>query len=261
MKKLLSFTLFASFVLTFTELPAEAQTLRTESFQGQDVVAGEIIVRFRNATGIQTQVLGALDADLVQAEVVGRSGAVRLKSRTRSVVALLQAYGNRIDVLYAEPNYILHAEDLPNDALFGQQWAMRNTGQAIDGTAGTAGADIKAAQAWDITEGSRSVVVGVVDGGVDYNHPDLAANIWSAPTPFSVTIGGQLINCAAGTHGFNAIARTCDPMDEDGHGTHVAGIIAGAGNNGAGVSGINRVGSIMGLKFLGGPLGSGSAVD
>src|SRR5580765_1098194 len=112
MKKLLSFFLFTSFMLALTELRTEAQALRIESFQGQDVVAGEIIVRFRNATGIQTQALEALDTDLAQAEAVGRSGAVRLKSRNRSVAALLQAYGNRSDVLYAEPNYIFHAEDV-----------------------------------------------------------------------------------------------------------------------------------------------------
>lgn len=259
LKKLHS-TFVIVFVLAFAALPSEAQALRTESFQGQDVVAGEIIVRFQNSTAIQVQALAAQDTDLAQTDVVGRSGAVRLRSRTRSVAALLQAYRSRLDVLYAEPNFILRADDVPNDALFGQQWALRNTGQPIEGVTGTAGADIKAAQAWNITEGSRSVVVGVLDSGVDYNHPDLAANIWSAPAPFSVVVGGQLINCAAGTHGFNAIAKTCDPLDDEGHGTHVSGIIAGAGNNGSGVSGINRVGSIMGIKWLS-ATGSGTTVD
>jgi subtilisin family serine protease len=246
------------FLLGLLEIPLKAQTFRTETFQGQDVVAGEILVRFAN--GVQVQGLTIQDSDLTSAEAVGRAGALRLRSRNRNVAALLQAYRSRSDVLYAEPNYLWRAEDIPNDAFFGQQWALRNTGQAIFGTTGTPGADIKATQAWDITEGSRNVVVGVLDGGVDYNHPDLAANIWSAPTPFSVIIGGQLITCAAGTHGFNAITRTCDPMDEDGHGTHVAGIIAGTGNNGVGVSGINRVGSIMGLKFIS-ATGAGTTVD
>jgi serine protease len=250
---LLTFLLLSSF-----ELPVQAQTFRTESFQGRDVVAGEILVRFRNTAGIQA--LAAQDTDLASAESVGRSGAVRLRSRNRNVTALLQAYRNRFDVLYAEPNHVWHASDIPNDALFDQQWGLRNTGQSVEGIPGTAGADIKANQAWDITEGSRGIVVGVIDSGVDYNHPDLAANIWSAPAPFTVTIGGQVISCAAGTHGFNAITRTCDPMDDRGHGTHVSGVIAGSGNNGAGISGVSRVGSIMGLKFLS-ATGSGTTAD
>src|SRR5262249_2194435 len=105
-----------------------------------------------------------------------------------------------------------------------------------------------------------SIVVGVVDTGIDYTHPDLAGNIWSAPTSFVVNIDGQQITCAEGTHGFNAIKRTCDPMDDAGHGTHVSGIIGASGNNGAGVSGVNRVGSIIGSKFLGSN-GGGSTTD
>lgn len=227
-----------------------AQTIQTETFQGQEVVAGEILVRFRDGMGLPAQALTAQDADIYSAATAGRSGTMRLRSRGRNVAALLQTYRNRFDVLYAEPNYVVHAEDIPNDVLFGQQWALRNTGQTVAGFAGKPGADIKATQAWEITQGSRNIVVGVVDSGVDYTHPDLAANIWSAPAQFTVNIGGQLITCAAGTHGFNAITRTCDPMDDFGHGTHVSGILAGTGNNGAGISGVSRVGSVMGLKFM-----------
>ena len=75
--------------------------------------------------------------------------------------------------------------------------------------------------------------------GIDHTHPDLAGNVWSAPASFSVTIGGQTITCAAGTHGFNAINRTCDPFDDHFHGTHVAGTIGAVGNNGVGVAGVN----------------------
>lgn len=247
-------------VLAVAEHPLLGQTFRIESFQGQDVVAGEILVRFRDGIGIQAQSMAMQDTDLSSAEAVGRNGAVRLRSRNRNTATLLQAYRNRLDVLYAEPNYIFRVHEVPNDAQFNQQWGLRNTGQTIDAVPGTSGADIRSAQAWDITEGSRAIVVGVVDSGVDYTHPDLAANMWSAPAPFTLTIGGQAIACAAGTHGFNAITRTCDPMDDSGHGTHVAGIIAGVGNNGAGVSGVSRVGSIMGLKFID-STGSGTVAD
>ena len=108
--------------------------------------------------------------------------------------------------------------------------------------------------------GSRDFTVAIIDTGIDYIHPDLADNIWSAPSQFTVRIGGQLVNgeivggqeitCAAGTHGFNAITRTCDPYDDHYHGTHVAGTIGAVGNNNLGVTGVNWTTSIMAAKFL-----------
>jgi subtilisin family serine protease len=99
-----------------------------------------------------------------------------------------------------------------------------------------------------------------VDTGIDYTHPDLAANIWSAPASFTVNIGGKTITCAAGTHGFNAILKTCDPMDDNGHGTHVSGTIGAVGNNALGVVGVNWTTQIMGAKFLAAN-GSGTNAD
>jgi subtilisin family serine protease len=127
---------------------------------------------------------------------------------------------------------------------------LNNTGQTVGGQVGVAGADISAVQAWDVSTGSTSTVVGVIDTGVDYNHPDLAANIWSAPASFTVTVGGQTITCPAGSHGYNSITNTCTPLDDNNHGTHCSGTIGGRGNNGTGVAGVNWTASIMGLKFL-----------
>lgn len=145
-------------------------------------------------------------------------------------------------VRFVEPDYRVSASVVPNDADFAQQWSLLNTGQ----TGGVPGADIKATAAWTITTGSPDVVVGVVDTGTDYLHPDLVANIWNAPA------GWNLYGCGAGTHGFRAIggATSCDPMDDNNHGTHVAGTIGAAGNNVYGVAGINWRVSIMPLKFL-----------
>ena len=235
--------------------------IQTEFFRGRDVAAGEIIVRFRgDVTPNATQ--GALSADIVATLDVTSSRTVLLRSSGRNVSDLLQEYSGRPDVLYAEPNYILRKEDIPNDVSFGSQWGLRNTGQTIVFTAGTPEADIHAVQAWDIAQGTRSVVIGITDTGIDYNHPDLAANMWSAPAPFTVVVGGQSISCAAGTHGFNAIIKTCNPMDDDPdwHGTHVAGIIGADGDNGLGVSGVSRVASMMGLKFIGSN-GTGTTAD
>jgi subtilisin family serine protease len=114
-------------------------------------------------------------------------------------------------------------------------------------------------EAWDISTGGTATTIGVVDTGVDYTHPDLAANIWSAPRAFDVTIGGTTITCPAGSHGFNAITNTCDPMDDHNHGTHVSGTIGAIGGNSVGVTGVNWSTRIMGLKFLSAS-GSGTTV-
>ena len=90
---------------------------------------------------------------------------------------MVQAMRSRPDVIYAEPNYIRHKLTVPNDPRYPEQWALHNTAQ--DG--GLAGNDIKAEQAWDKTTGSRNIVVGVVDEGIDISHPDLKDNIWTNP--------------------------------------------------------------------------------
>ena len=149
-------------------------------------------------------------------------------------------------VRYAEPNYVTHAAAVPNDPSFDLRWPLENTGQVVNGIGGVRGADEDVLPAWDVTTGDPSVVVGEVDSGVDYLHPDLAANIWSNP--------GGIGGCPAGTHGYNAISGNCDPMDDDtkynGHGTHVAGIIGAVGNNGIGITGVNWRTTILPVKFL-----------
>jgi subtilisin family serine protease len=154
--------------------------------------------------------------------------------------------GEQAGVRYAEPNYVLQAAATPNDPSFDLRWPLENTGQAVNGIKGIRGADENAVPAWDLTTGDPSIVVGEVDSGVDYLHPDLAANIWSNP--------GGIGGCPAGTHGYNAISGNCDPMDDDtkynGHGTHVAGIIGAVGNNGIGITGVNWSTTILPVKFL-----------
>ena len=173
---------------------------------------------------------------------------------------MLLALAGRSEVLQVEPNYLVHInETVPNDTYFSQMWNMKNIAHP--------GADIHATYAWDVTTGSPFNVVGVVDTGVDYTHQDLAGNMWSAPTDFTVTVGGKKITCPAGSHGFNAIAfaanntaSICDPMDDNGHGTHTSGTVGAVGNNNLGVTGVNWTARIMGLKFLD-STGSGSVAD
>ena len=234
---------------------------RIEQIDGRDAAAGEVLVKFRAGTGAaQAAAIGAL-ADADSMTVVGRAGVRRLRSRSHNVAALLRVLAAHPDVDYAEPNYIVHALSDPTDPFVPQLWGLHNIGQAVNGgPAGQAGADIHATGAWDVSTGSTGQVVAIIDTGVDYTHPDLAPNMWSAPSAFTVTVGGISITCPAGSHGFNAINKTCDPMDDHYHGTHVAGTIGASANNGIGVAGVNWVGSMMAIKFLAAN-GSGTMAD
>jgi subtilisin family serine protease len=174
----------------------------------------------------------------------------RFHSRSKATEDLVRQFSSRADVIYAEPNFVVQAVQQPNDPRFAELWGLHNSGQGFGFPAGTAGADIGALEAWSFSTGTTGHVVAVVDTGIDYTHPDLQANIWSAPSAFAVTIAGSVVNCPAGSHGFNAITLACDPMDDNKHGTHVSGTIGAAGNNGQGVVGVNWTTRLMGIKFL-----------
>jgi subtilisin family serine protease len=232
-----------------------------ERIDGRDVVAREVLVKFRATPRLDqlNQIRALIDGDTIQ--TIGRTGTRRLRSRSLTAAAAVRRLADHPDILYAEPNYIVHAFTEPNDPGFPQLWGLKNIGQAVNGSGpGLAGADIHAEPAWNVSLGSTAQVVAVVDTGIDYTHPDLAANMWSAPSAFTVTIGGVPITCAAGTHGFNAITSACDPMDDFNHGTHVSGTIGASGQNGVGVVGVNWITQLMGIKFLNAN-GSGTVAD
>lgn len=131
-----------------------------------------------------------------------------------------------------EPNTTVHAATVPNDPLYPDQYGL------ADAQPG----GIRAESAWNDTPGSRGVVVGVLDSGVQSNHPDLIANMWTNRTGIN--------GCGYGTHGWDTFAHTCTPNDDEGHGTHVAGILGATGNNAQGVTGVAQRVSIMNIKML-----------
>ncbi len=206
-----------------------------------------VIVSFRASASASSRRHGlAAVGGRVLKSFRGGTELVRVPSGT--VADAVKSLSADNTIRFAEPDYLMSesAAKIPNDPSFNLQWGYRNTGQSVNGISGTAGADEQATPAWGVTTGSRSIVVAEVDSGVDYTHPDLAANIWSNP--------GGINGCAAGTHGYNVLASTCDPMDDEttygGHGTHVAGIIGAVGNNGRGVSGVNWQTTILPVKAL-----------
>jgi parallel beta-helix repeat protein len=163
------------------------------------------------------------------------------------VLSATQQFQNSPLVVYAQPNYIYRIALTPNDPNYHLQWALNNTGQ----TGGTVDADIDAPQAWDIYTGGTNIIVGVVDTGIDYNHPDLKPNMWVNPGEIPNNgIDDDGDGYVDDVYGINAITNSGDPMDDNLHGTHCAGIIGAVGNNGIGVSGVNWHVRLMALKIF-----------
>src|SRR5262245_24670285 len=211
------------FLLLFADLSVAQIT--TTTYNGLPAVADEVLIRLRTTdSAALARVRSALPVALF--ENLSQSLALhRVRVPGLNVPILIDILSRLPEVQYAEPNYILRSVDtVPDDPLYPLLWGMVKIG---------------APSAWGITTGNTSTVVGVVDSGIDYNHPDLIANLWSAPSAFTVTIAGNPITCPAGSHGFNAINRSCNPFDDFLHGTHVSGTIGAVGNNTTGVAGVN----------------------
>jgi subtilisin family serine protease len=212
-------------VLGFTGAVAPSHASEPSNF-----VSGELLVRFASTTttAARADVLADLEATVVERLPLSGLVRVRLEPGT-SVPAAAAAFERRAGVRYAQPNHRYRLLANPNDSSFGNLWGLHNVGQSVETVTGTSDADIDAPEAWDLTQGSDAVTVAVVDSGIDYSHPDLEANIW--------------IN-----RGWDFVNDDNDPMDDESHGTHVAGTIGARGNNGVGVTGVNWRVKLMAVK-------------
>jgi subtilisin family serine protease len=241
--------------------PGNSETLFTSSSTvstaGKNYVADQVIVRynskrFQNANMMSTSV--ALSNTKIGATVhkdFSDDGLTGLQVVTLpsdlSVDEAIAEYKKNPDVLYAHPNYIYHLNALtPDDTYYASQWGLHNTI--------VPGADIAAPDAWGISTGSDSVVVAVIDTGVDYNHPDLAANIWANTDEIpSNDLDDDFNGYADDVRGWNFWDNTTDPMDGNYinntyHGTHCAGTIGAVGNNSEGIAGVSWNAKIMPLR-------------
>jgi len=232
----------------FAGLSSSSFAVQNQPSPAQAFSSSEVIVRFNagvSAAG-QASVLSAAGcqhagdfSSVSNLSLAHVSPGVSI----RRVLAILNANAS---VAYAEPNYIVTAQVVPNDPLFPDLWGLDNTGQ----TAGTPDADIDAPEAWDIQTGNR-VVVAVIDSGLDYNHEDIIGNVWSNPGEIPNNgIDDDNNGFIDDDKGWDFANNDNDPFDDNRHGTHVSGTIAAVGNNAIGVTGVNWSAQIMPLKFL-----------
>ena len=200
----------------------------------QDYAPDRIIVK--GATQAQLAALGGVGVKSVSALGIGAMQLVNLKPGLSPVAAaaLLQAQPN---VEFACLDYVRTINAVPNDPSYGSQWGWPK---------------ISAPAAWDITTGDAEIVVGVIDTGVDLEHPDLMANLWKNQAELTGTTGvdddgnGKVDDI----DGWNGITNAANPDGDHWHGTHCAGTIGAVGDNSVGVVGASWTVKIMPLKFL-----------
>lgn len=227
---------------------------------------GHMLVKFKDAVPAALRDAKHANEGNVKVRELKYSGVHQIRiSPNQTIEQAIARYRADPNVAYAEPNYVLQAMLTPNEPSFNLLWGMNNSGQTL----GTPGVDIKAPLAWDFTTGSATVVVMVIDSGVETTHQDLAANIWVNPGEIAGNgiddDGNGYIDDVNGlnvlTAGGGPFPRLGgNPSDDFGHGTHVAGTIGAVGNNSLGVVGVNWNVKLLPCKMLD-ATGNGTIAD
>lgn len=242
MKFALSQSSFCRLGLSLSAIACCLLSLAQISYATDEAVPGQFIVKFAAKTpnDLQAKTRGALGVRSLKTSELTQTELVEISSDKGFNIKLAKDLLAAGAIEYIEPNYIYSISKTANDPSLSSLWGLDNSGNV----------DIDASQAWDITTGNSEVVVGVVDTGIDFNHPDLAANIWVNPFETANGIDDDGNGVIDDLHGFNAVANNGNSMDDNSHGTHVAGTIGAVGNNGVGVTGVAWNVKLMGLKFL-----------
>jgi subtilisin family serine protease len=197
---------------------------------------GELLVKYKD--GVSEKHIEALHKSLgstvISRQVRYKMDQVKIRTGMSEMDAV-RLYGVSPIVEIVERHALRYPQEIPNDPLFGAQWALRN---------------ISASRAWDFTRGNKDIVIAVIDTGVDYDHPDLAENIWTNQAEANGVPGidDDLNGYVDDIRGWDFADQDNQPLDADGHGTHVAGVISALGNNAVGTVGVCWNASIMPLK-------------
>lgn len=219
-------------------------------------VPGQYIIKTKAFLTPQLQQAFLTNSGLTIKKVF-RSGAMLVEEASGFQGKSIELLAHDDAIAYIEPNYYYYLDQrVPNDRYFAKLYGLHN-----DGTSGgTVDADIDAVEAWDISTGSRAIVVGIIDTGVDYSHSDLAANIWHNPGETGLDADGKdkatngIDDDQNGYiddyRGWDFFSKDNDASDDHSHGTHCAGTIGGIGDNGEGVAGVNWEVSILPLKVF-----------
>jgi subtilisin family serine protease len=223
------------------------------------MVPGRLIVSFRRDVARAGRRAALARAGTSAVSTLGSPSVMLVSVKPQVAGRALGLLRGDARVRFAEPDTTVSIDadaQPPDDALFGKQWALRNTGQLVDFSFGTPDADIDALRAWGVTTGSDAVTVAVIDTGVDTAHPDLAPNVWLNPGENCAGCRTDGIDNDANGYvddwrGWDFVNNDNDPFDDNGHGTHVAGTIGAVGDNGIGVAGVSWHVKLMPLKFIG----------
>jgi subtilisin family serine protease len=215
-----------------------------------------LLVQFRDTNSANASIGQSIAGTRIDSQLTTDgwySVSVPVGTSMQQALAFWQSHPN---VAIVTPDFELTTQSIPNDPSFGSLWGLSNNGSQ----GGLLNADINIEPAWALGT-ATSIVTAVIDTGVDYTHPDLASNIW---TNTDEVAGNGIDDDGNGfvddVRGWDFVNNDSDPMDDNGHGTHVAGTIGAVGNNGIGVTGVAWTASIMPLKFLD-QSGSGSLSD
>lgn len=214
---------------------AETEAQPRAAFTRESYAAGEILIKYQTADRSAAAEFHHYRWGTRTIKFLEGQGLHRIKLPDgMNVQEALGLFRQDPLVEYAEPNYLRYLRRTPNDASYASLWGLPK---------------INAPGAWDLTTNCGSVVVAVIDSGADYNHPDLAANIWANSDE---TAGNGIDDDANGkiddTLGWDFVSEDNDPMDANGHGTHVAGTIGAVGDNAIGITGLCWGAKIMVLQ-------------